>query len=50
MIYSELAGAEGWSKAEQTEINALGAWLQGLPSVGGLKPRCAALVAKLGRA
>ena len=50
MIYSELAGAEGWTATEQKEVDALGAWLQGLPSIGDLKPRCAAVVAKLGRA
>jgi hypothetical protein len=49
VIYSELAGAEGWTKAEQKEVDALGAWLQGLPSIGDLKPRCADVLTKLGR-
>lgn len=49
MIYSELAGVEGWTKAEQEEVDALGAWLQGRPSIGDLRPRCAQLVAKLAR-
>ena len=49
MIYSELAGAEGWAKAEQKEVDALGAWLQGLPSIADLKPRCADVLTKLDR-
>lgn len=49
MIYSELAGAEGWTKAEQKEVDALGAWLLGLPSIGDLKPRCVQVLIKLGR-
>jgi hypothetical protein len=49
MIYSELSGAEDWTQAEQKEIDALGAWLHSLPSIGDLKPRCALIVAKLGR-
>jgi hypothetical protein len=50
MIHSELASAEGWTKAEQKEVDALGAWLQGLPSIGDLKPGCAQVLSNLGRA
>jgi hypothetical protein len=50
MIYSELAAVEGWTTAEQKEIDALGAWLHSVPSIRDLKPRCAKVVAKLGGA
>ena len=49
MIYSELAGSEGWTKAEQMEVDALGVWLQGAPPISDLKPRCAEVVTRLGR-
>lgn len=47
-LYSELVHAEGWSAGEEAAIVALGAWLNERPSQDLLKPRCAALLAKLG--
>lgn len=49
MIYSELAGGEGWKKAEREAIDALGVWLQGQPLIADLKPRCAEVLTKLER-
>ena len=46
-LYSEIARADGWSKAEQDLIVAMGAWLQSRPSLGELKPRCEQLLARL---
>jgi hypothetical protein len=46
-LYSEIARADGWSKAEQEQIIALGVWLQGRPSLGDLRPRCEQLLARL---
>lgn len=46
-LYSELVRAEGWSKAEQDLIVAMGVWLQGRPGLGELKPRCEQLVGRL---
>lgn len=46
-LYSELVRAEGWSKAEQDRILALGAWLQTRPDLSLLKPQCIAVLAKL---
>jgi hypothetical protein len=46
-IYSELAHGQGWSHAEQDKIDALGAWLQGTPSLGDLRPRCEKILADL---
>lgn len=45
-LYSELVRAEGWSKAEQARIIALGAWLQTRPDLQLLKSQCAAVLAK----
>ena len=47
-LYSELVHAEGWSAGEEAAIVALGAWLTERPNHDLLKPRCAALLAKLG--
>lgn len=50
MIYSELSAVEDWTPVERNAIDALGAWLQGQPPIRELKPRCAEVVAGLGRA
>lgn len=47
-VYSALVHAEGWAAAHEALILDLGAWLQGHPSLGELKPRCEALLGKLG--
>jgi hypothetical protein len=47
-LYSAMVHGEGWAAREEAEILAFGAWLQGHPSLGELKPRCEALLAKLG--
>ena len=39
-IQSTLAGADGWSLAEQDSINALGVWLAEMPTEVALRPRC----------
>ena len=39
-LYGVLVHAEGWSKAEQDLIVALGTWLSERPNVGELKKRC----------
>jgi hypothetical protein len=39
-IYSELAHADSWTQREGEVIAALGAWLQSLPRVDELRPRC----------
>jgi hypothetical protein len=49
LIYSELASAEGWTTAQRAEIDALGAWLLGTPSIRDLKLRCAQVLAALER-
>lgn len=46
-LYSEIARADGWSKAEQDDIIAMGVWLQGRPGLGELKPRFEQLVTRL---
>jgi hypothetical protein len=46
-IYSELAHGTGWSAAEKARIDALGAWLQGAPALGELRPRCEQILAAL---
>jgi hypothetical protein len=46
-LYSELARAEGWSAGEEAAIVALGDWLNKRPNEDLLKPRCAAILAKL---
>lgn len=47
-LHSALAHGKDWSSAHEAEILAFGAWLQGHPNLGELKPRCEALLAKLG--
>ena len=47
-LYSAVIHGEGWSSREETEILAFGSWLQGHPSLVELKPRCEALLSKLG--
>lgn len=46
-IYGALVHAEGWSPAQEALILELGAWLQGRPSLGELKPRCDTALDKL---
>lgn len=46
-LFSGLARAEGWSKAEQEAIAALGLWLQDRPDIATLKPHCEAVLGKL---
>jgi hypothetical protein len=46
-IYSELTHGNGWTRSERDEINALGAWLLGLPPIDELRPRCARILARL---
>lgn len=46
-LYGVLVHAEGWSKAEQGLIVALGTWLSQRPNVGELKPRCEAALGQL---
>ncbi|MDP3746694.1 MAG: hypothetical protein Q8Q88_06550 [Phenylobacterium sp.] len=45
-LYSELAHAAGWSRAEEAEIIAFGAWLQSRPALLQLRPSCTVLLAK----
>jgi hypothetical protein len=47
-LYSVIVHAEGWSAPQKTEILSFGAWLQGHPNLGELKPRCESLLSKLG--
>lgn len=47
-FYSALAHGEGWSTHHEADILAFGTWLQAHPSLGELKPRCEALLGKLG--
>ncbi len=47
-LYGALVHAEGWSASSEALILAFGAWLQGHPALGELKPRAEALLAKLG--
>jgi hypothetical protein len=47
-VYSAMVHGEGWAARDEAEILAFGAWLQGHPCLGELKPRCEALLAKLG--
>lgn len=47
-LYGAVVHGEGWSRREETEILAFGIWLQGHPNLGELKPRCEALLSKLG--
>jgi hypothetical protein len=46
-IYSELAHGDGWTPGEREAIDALGAWLHGLPQLGELKLRCEQLLTAL---
>lgn len=46
-IHRELAHASGWSTDQESEILALGAWLQTKPSTTALQGRCAGLLARL---
>lgn len=39
-IQATLAGASGWSSAEQDSISALGVWLAEMPAEVALRPRC----------
>lgn len=47
-IYSELVRAEGWTRAEEVQIIAFGAWLSTRPPPSALKDRCKTLLAVLG--
>jgi hypothetical protein len=49
MIYAELSAVDGWTRTEQTAVDALGSWLQDQPPIAELKPRCAKIVAGLGQ-
>ncbi len=46
-VLSELKRAEGWSAADQREIDAADAWLRGGPSVSGLEAGLRGLLARL---
>ncbi|HWU14736.1 MAG TPA: hypothetical protein VN157_12085 [Caulobacter sp.] len=46
-IFGALSHAEGWAPGQEELILAFGAWLQGHPALGELKPRAEALLAKL---
>jgi hypothetical protein len=46
-IYGVLVHAEGWSPSQEALILELGAWMQGHPNLGDLKPRCEAVLGKL---
>jgi len=47
-LYSALVHGEGWAANHEAQILAFGTWLQTHPSLGELKPRCEALLTKLG--
>jgi len=47
-LHSALLHGAGWSSEHAADIVAFGAWLQSHPSLGELKPRCEALLGKLG--
>jgi len=47
-FYSALVHGEGWAAHHEAEILAFGAWFQSHPNLGELKPRCEALLSKLG--
>lgn len=47
-LYSALTHGEGWSAEHEAEILTFGTWLHAHPSLGELKPRCEALLRKLG--
>ena len=47
-LYSALVHGEGWTTGQETQILAFGTWLQTHPGLGELKPRCEALLGKLG--
>ena len=46
-ICSDLARAHGWTAAEAKDIEALRVWLEELPPVAALKPRCEQVIRKL---
>jgi hypothetical protein len=46
-MYSALVHAEGWAPAQEALILSFGVWLQEHPSLGELKARTEALLAKL---
>jgi hypothetical protein len=47
-LYGALVHGEGWTSSQEDQIIAFGAWLQATPNLGELKPRCEALLSKLG--
>jgi hypothetical protein len=47
-VHTALIHGETWSSSQETDILAFGVWLQTHPSLGELKPRCEALVSRLG--
>lgn len=46
-LYSALVHGQGWAPSHEAQILEFGAWLQGHPNLGELKPRCEALLNKL---
>ena len=46
-IFSELAHAEGWTKAQEAEIARFGAWLTDRPPLAELKARSEQVLARL---
>lgn len=47
-VLQALAHGQGWTTDHEGQIQAFGGWLQNQPSLGELKPRCEALLKKLG--
>jgi len=46
-LYSALVHGQGWAPSHEAQILEFGAWLQGHPNLGELKPRCEGLLNKL---